>query len=58
MQKLDLKPRSGAFRPPLSNQKENGQILNQPRFTDMRGQISASSVKQNTLRIRRPGFEK
>lgn len=57
MDKLNLKPR-GAFRAPLSNQKENGQIVNPPRYTDMRGQMDASSAKSNSLKVRRPGFEK
>lgn len=57
MDKLNLKPR-GAFRPPLSNAKENGQIVNPPRYTDMKGQMDAGSARSNSLKVRRPGFEK
>lgn len=57
MDKLNLKPR-GAFRPPLSNAKDNGRIKNPPRYTDMRGQIDASSARGNDLKVQRPGFEK
>lgn len=56
MEKLNLKPR-GSFRPPLANAKENGQIVNPPRYTDMRGQMDASSAKPNGFKPRHVGFK-
>lgn len=51
-----LKPGSGGLRQPTDPQKENGQIINPPRFAELGGLDSAKRVKQkNPLTITPPG---
>lgn len=51
-----LEPSSEGLRKPTDSQKENGQIINPPRFAEMGGLDSAKRVAQkNPLRIQKPG---
>lgn len=50
-----LEPSAGGLRKPSDAQKENGQIINPPRFSEMGGLDKASRVAQkNPLSIRKP----
>lgn len=51
-----LEPSSGGLRKPTDAQKENGQIVNPPRFAEMGGLDKPSRVAQkNPFGIRKPG---
>lgn len=51
-----LEPSSEGLRKPTDPQKENGQIINQPRFAEHGGLDKPSRVEQkNPLTISKPG---
>lgn len=51
-----LQPSGDGLRKPTDAQKENGQIINPPRFAEMGGLDASKRVAQkNALRIQKPG---
>lgn len=51
-----LQPSSAGLRQPTDAQKENGQIINPPRYAEMGGLDAGKRIKQkNPLQIRKPG---
>lgn len=51
-----LEPSSDGLRKPTDSQKENGQIINPPRYAEMGGLDSAKRISQkNPLKIHKPG---
>jgi hypothetical protein len=51
-----LAPSSGGIRKPTDAGKENGQILNPPRYAEHGGLTGPSKIAQsNPLRISKPG---
>ncbi len=50
-----FKPSPVGRRGVTENARENGRIVNPPRFPEMGGMTGSNAVKQNNLRIRKPG---
>lgn len=51
-----FKPSSRGRRDPVSNQQQNGQVVNPPRFAEMGGFTSArKGFKKNDKSIKKPG---
>lgn len=54
-----FKPSSKGMREPTSNQQNNGQVVNPPRFAEMGGFTSTrKGFKKNDKTIRKPGGER
>jgi len=56
--KNSLEPGSAPLRNPTSNAKENGRIMNPPRYPDFGGAYDASMVRKNNFDVKKPGGEK
>jgi len=50
-----FKPSSTGRRGVTDNARENGNIINPPRFPEIGGFTSTKPVQQNGIRIRKPG---
>lgn len=51
-----FKPSSTGMRGPTDNKRENGRVINPPRFAELGGLTGPSKVYTgNNIRIRKPG---
>lgn len=51
-----IQPR-GSFRDPTSNAKDNGRIVNPPRYAELGG-LKAGSNRKSGFTVQKPGAEK